>query len=199
MITSSRRGFTLLELLIVIIIIVVIAGVAVVMSGTLMGGQAVRSGATIVMTTVARAKQLSANQKVIHFIVFINAPDGGRMEIHRDANGNGLYEGDVVPGNNDPDPVVENEPVNLPKFCEFEKAPQWMGFHPSGYVVFATTTATGQAFSEVQAGTFDGAMAASTPAPIGDMILHEKGEAYRMCMDVDRASGKIRRHQFLAQ
>lgn len=196
---NRHRGFTLLEMLIVIVIIVIIAGAAVVMSGTLMGGAPVRGGATIVIQTVARAKQLSANQKVMHFIVFINAPDGGRMEIHKDANGNGLYEGDAIPGSNDPDPVVENETIDLPKFCEFEKAPLWMGFNPSGYVVFSTGTATGGPFSEVQAGTFDGAMAASQPNPVGDVIVHEKGESYRVCMDVDRASGKVRRHQFLAQ
>ncbi len=186
------EGFTLLELLVVVIIIVLLAGAAVAMYGNFMRGQGARQGSMIMIQTIARATQLSADQRVMHFIVFSNAADGGLLMIHRDANSNGQYEAGT-------DQPVESNAIELPKFCDFEKAPLWMGFNPSRYVVYSANALPSGAFTEVQAGTFDGQMAGSAPSPVGDIIVRMRNEPYRVCMDVDRASGKIRRHQFLAQ
>jgi prepilin-type N-terminal cleavage/methylation domain-containing protein len=185
---KKNAGFTLIELLIVIIIIVILCGLALVMSGFFMRGQGVRQGAMIMMQAVARTKQLAADQRCVHFLVFENTNEGGRCWVYRDANANSLYDVGV-------DQLAEANPTVLPRLVDFEAPyfPQWMGFNPSGYVVYNS------GFAEVQAGTFDGAMAASAPSPTGDIVIKMRGNNIRVCMDVDKASGKIRRHQFLAQ
>jgi len=42
-------------------------------------------------------------------------------------------------------------------------------------------------------------MNGQSPSPIGDVILKVDNQPYFMCMDLDRASGKIRRSFFLNQ
>ena len=91
------------------------------------------------------------------------------------------------------DPAIEGGKIELPKFCDFEKKPDWMGFNPSGYIVFPG------GFQEVQAGQFDGNMASGAPVPMGDIVLRAQGEQMKLCIDLDRAAGKVRRHEFLAQ
>ena len=190
---KKRAGFTLIEMLVVIVIIVLLASSSVAMFFLMFRGQGVRQGAAIVIQAIARGKQLSANQRVIHFVVMGNDPDGGWLQVHIDANGDGKFQGDNDHSTPDPDPAVEMDLIQLPKFCEFEKKPDWMGFNPSGYIVFPS------GFPEVQAGTFDGMMASGAPTAIGDIILRAKGEQMKLCIDLDRAAGKVRRHEFLAQ
>jgi hypothetical protein len=36
-----------------------------------------------------------------------------------------------------------------------------------------------------------------TPKPVGDIIIRVKGKPSVMCLDLDRASGKIRRNFFI--
>lgn len=186
--SSAKAGFTLLELLIVIIIICILTALMLVMSGVFMRGQTVRQGSMVMMQAVARTKQFSADKRCMHFLVFENAPDGGRVWIYRDANANNQYDAGV-------DQLAETGATNLPRNVDFEPPymPQWMGFNPSGYVIY------NPGFAEVQAGTFDGAMAASSPTVTGDIVIKVRNQNIRMCMDVDKAAGKIRRHQFLAQ
>ena len=190
---KKRAGFTLIEMLVVIVIIVLLAAGVVAAWNTMFRSQGVRKGAPLLIQAIAKGKQLSANQRVVHFLVMGNDADGGWIQIHIDANGDGKFQGDNDHSTPDPDPAVEMDLIQLPKFCEFEKKPDWMGFNPSGYIVFPS------GFPEVQAGTFDGMMASGAPTAIGDIILRAKGEQMKLCIDLDRAAGKVRRHEFLAQ
>jgi prepilin-type N-terminal cleavage/methylation domain-containing protein len=183
---KKRAGFTLLEMLVVIVIIVLLAASSVAMFMAMFRGQGIRQGALVVIQAVARAKQLSANQRVVHFLVLENEPEGGWMQIHIDGNGDGQYTVGA-------DPVIEGDRIELPKYCEFKKKPDWMGFNPSGYIIFSP------GHVEVQAGIFDGEMAKPSPTAIGDIILQMTGEQMKLCIDLDRPAGKVRRHEFLAQ
>ncbi len=188
---KKRAGFTLIEMLVVIVIIVLLAGSSVAMFFLMFRGQGIRQGAMVVIQSVARAKQLSANQRVVHFLVLGNSADRGWLQIHKDANGDGQYQGDFDSATLDPDPAIEGDAIQLPKFCSFEKKPDWIGFNPSGYIVFPA------GFVEVQAGNFDGNLAAGQES--GDIILRADGETMKLCIDLDRAAGKVRRHEFLNQ
>lgn len=192
---QGRAGFTLIELLIVIIIIVILAGISVALMGVFFRGQGVRQGAAIVSQAIAEAKQASAKTHRIHFLVFSKVKTEAWMEIHSDniQNPDGLYQGDQNSDTIDADPSLPGSRIDLPKHVQFEYAPFWIAFTPSGYCYFSG------GFKEIQSSTFDAVMNGPNPNPVGDIILKIDLQPFFMCMDLDRASGKIRRFFFLNQ
>jgi len=194
-IDRGRRGFTLIEMLVVIIIIVILAGVTIALLGTFFRGQGVRQGAQIVSQVIAEAKQAAAKTHRVHFVVFSKAKTEAWMEIHVDniQNPDGLYQGDQNSTTNDADPALDGGRIDLPKHVQFDYAPDWMAISPSGYCYF------NGGFKEIQASTFDAVMNGASPSAVGDIILKIDFQPYLMCLDLDRASGKIRRSFFLNQ
>ncbi len=181
------HGFTLLEMMIVIAIIGIILGAAVALLGVMFKGESVRQGAAIVSQGIAEAKQWAAKEHEYFFLVFSKTGEEGWIEVHRDANKDGLYQGDQDFKTPDADPVVEGIRADLPKFVSFEIAPNWVGIAPSGYLSFAP------GFNEVQASTFDAVHNGDAPKPIGDIVLKVANRGFRACMDLDKATGKVRR------
>jgi prepilin-type N-terminal cleavage/methylation domain-containing protein len=190
---KRRGGFTLLEMLVVIIIIAILAGTSVMLMNSFFRGQGVRKGAMIVTQAVAEAKQMAAKTHRTVFLVFSPAKTEGWMEIHTDFNEDGIYQGDQKDTSVDPDPAIDRTKIELPKFVQFEKSPVWIGFTPSGYVIF------NGGFVEMQASSFDAIMNGSNPTAVGDVVLMLQNRGFKMCLDLDRASGKIRRSFFLNQ
>ena len=192
--TRDRRGgFTLLELLIVIIIIVLLATLSVALLSVFFRGQGARQGAMIVTQVIAQAKQEAAKTHKYHFVIFSKQGQDGWMEIHRDdpALSNGIYNGDWDPKTNDSDPVVPNSYTELPRNVAFENSPTWLAISPSGYCGFNA------GFKEMQASSFDKVMNGPSPKPVGDVVLRVLNKPFTMCLDIDRASGKIRRNFFI--
>jgi prepilin-type N-terminal cleavage/methylation domain-containing protein len=187
----SSRGFTLLEMLIVIAIIVIVATISVATLGGFFRGQGARQGAMVVTQVVARAKQEAAKRRRHVFVVFSKQGEEAFLEIHEDKNNDGLYQGDQDPRTVDPDPLLSEGRSDLPRLVVFEYSPVWMSFAPSGYLTFSG------GFKEVQASSFDTIMNGPSPKPVGDVILRVQNQPYLMCIDLDRASGKTRRAQFL--
>ena len=194
---ASQKGMTLIEILIaliVIIIIVLMATLSVALLSVFFRGQGARQGAMIVTQVLAQAKQEAAKTHRYCFVVFSPVGKDGWMEIHRDDpnNINGIYNGDFDPATtNDADPVVQDSYTDLPKGVAFETAPTWMSVAPSGYCSFNT------GFKEMQASSFDRVMNGPSPKPIGDIVLRVLNKPYAMCLDIDRASGKIRHNVFI--
>src|SRR5574341_1538438 len=87
--------------------------------------------------------------------------------------------------------VVPDSYTELPRNVAFETAPTWLAISPSGYCGFNT------GFKEMQASSFDKVMNGSSPRPVGDIVLRVLNKPYTMCLDIDRASGKIRRNHFI--
>jgi len=192
---ERRGGFTLLELLIVIIIIVLMATLSVALLSVFFRGQGARQGAMIVTQVLAQAKQEAAKTHRFHFVVFSPPNVDGWMEIHKDdpLNPNGIYNGDNdYKTTNDADPVVPDSYTELPRNVAFETSPTWISISPSGYCGF------NPGFNEMQASSFDRVMSGSAPKPVGDIVLRVLNKPYTMCLDIDRASGKIRRNFFIS-
>lgn len=187
-----RGGFTLFEMLVVIIIITILAGSSVMLMNVFFRGQGVRQGAAIVSQVVAQAKQQAARTHGVVFLVFSPPGEDAWLEIHTDANDDGIYQGDQKLDTKDPDPV-DGPRVDLPKAVVFEYAPVWIGFAPSGYMTFSA------GFAEIQASMFDAVMAGSNPRALGDVVLRQQNRRMYMCLDLDRASGRVRRSHFLNQ
>src|SRR5205814_4324572 len=125
-----RRGFTLLELLIVIIIIVLLVTMSVALLSVFFRGQGARQGAMVVTQVLAQAKQEAAKTHKYHFVVFSKTGQDGWMEIHKDFDNNGLYNGDQDKNTDDPDPCVIDSYTDLPKNVTFERAPTWIAISP---------------------------------------------------------------------
>jgi prepilin-type N-terminal cleavage/methylation domain-containing protein len=185
------KGFTLLEMMVVIIIVVILASVSVALLNVFFRGQGVRQGAMIVTNAVAQAKQKAAEKHRYFFLVFSPIGKDGWMEVHEDKNEDGIYQGDDKADTVDADPAVEGGKVDLPKFVVFDQSPSWIAFSPSGYCHF------NPGFKEIQASSFDKVMNGSNPTPLGDVILRIQGRGFVMCIDLDKAAGKVRRFFFI--
>lgn len=190
---KRNRGFTLLEMMIVIAIIGIILGASIALLGLFFKGESVRQAASIVAQGVAEAKQWAAKEHEYYFLVFSKPGEEGWIAVHRDSNKDGIYQGDQDLKTKDADPAMDGVWSDLPKFVGFETAPNWVSFAPSGYIGFAP------GFNEVQASTFDVVHNGSAPKPIGDVVVKVANRGFRVCMDLDRATGKVRRTSFLAE
>jgi len=190
---DRRGGFTLLELLIVIIIIVLLATLSVALLSVFFRGQGARQGAMIVTQVLAQGKQEAAKTHRFIFVVFSQPNTDGWMELHKDdpTNPNGIYNGDHDPKTADSDPLVPDSYTELPRNVAFETSPSWMSISPSGYCAF------NPGFKEMQASSFDKIMNDASPRPVGDIVLRVLNKPFTMCLDIDRASGKIRRNFFV--
>ncbi len=196
-----RKGFTLVELIVVICIIAIIASVTVGLMNIFFRGQGVRQGTMVVQQALAQAKQLAADKRTMYFVVFINKPGGGEIQIYADTG-----TPTTAPDRNyDPatDKQLETRPYLMPKNVNFNtgKTPFFIGVGPSGYCEFSGSAVGSSAsmgsgsFTEVQASTFEAALNANNLD--GDIVLSQANNKYHMCLDVDRASGKVRRSHFL--
>ena len=189
-----RRGFTLIEMLIVIIIIIILASVLTASMSMFFRGQGVRQGTQQVIMAFAQARQLAATRNRIYFVVFHNDGDSGTLEIHEnttpDTDPDPIYGGDFNLTTEDSiDPAVGANPVGLPRNVFFMegKYPPWVGIRPTGTCFFPDT------FNPIGASDFDGNAAQADPLDIGDIVLEAVDQPHRMCLDLDRSSGKIRR------
>lgn len=199
-----KRGFTLVELLVVICIIAVIASVSVGLVNIFFRGQGVRQGSMVVQQALAQAKQLAADRRTMYFVVFINRPDGGEMQIYADTGaGTNAPDKTYTPGT---DKQIETRAYQMPKNVNFlqNKTPFFIGVNPSGYCEFSTGQGVGTtpgagagSFTEVQASTFEGNLSSNNVD--GDIVLVQSNNKYHMCIDVDRSSGKMRRSHFLVK
>ena len=189
-----RRGFTLIEMLIVIIIIIILASVLTASMSMFFRGQGVRQGTQQCIMAFAQARQLAATRNRIYFVVFHNDGDSGTLEIHENTTPDSMdkpdYEGDFnLTTKDEIDPPVGANPIGLPRNVFFMegKYPPWVGIRPTGTCFFP------KSFNPVGASKFDGNAAMANPLDIGDIVLEALDQPHRMCLDLDRSSGKIRR------
>jgi prepilin-type N-terminal cleavage/methylation domain-containing protein len=181
---KARSGFTLIEMLIVIVIIVILAGVSVALLGVFLRGQGVRQGAAMVSQALAQCKQEAARKHHPCILVFSGSGQDARLELHEDRTLSGVYRPDA-----DHPPIGER--ILLPKHVLVDQSPAWVVVSPSGYMTFSP------GFPPVQASSFDANMNGPTPSALGDVVLGLGDQAYKVCINFDRASGKVRRSFFL--
>jgi len=183
---TPRPGFTLIELMIVIIIIVIMAGMSVALLSSFFRGQDARQGAAIISQAAALCKQEAASRHRVAFLVFSAKGQEAWVEIHDDTPLSGQYQPDAS------HPLI-GERILLPKYTTFDRSPDWIGFYPSGYLKFSA------GFPPMSASGFDTLMNGPAPPPVGDVVIGLQNQPFKMCLNFDPASGKVRRSFFLNQ
>lgn len=184
---TAHRGWTLVEMLIVMCIVVLLLTAMIALFNEMFRGQTVREGARLLSQGLADARQLAAMQRTYHSIRFTNQPDGGILEIFEDTNGNRVYDPN--------DKLVQGGRIFLPPHVYFMDSPKvfpdWITFSPTGGCRYAP------GFVGVERTQFD--TNANLPSPLvqGDIVLSCKGRPYKMLVDIDKVTGKVRRQEFL--
>jgi prepilin-type N-terminal cleavage/methylation domain-containing protein len=176
---SAKRegGFTLIELMVVIIIIVIMTGITLAMMNVFMKDQGIRAAGNLVQNTLSLCRQLAAEKRVMHFVVFSNndSEGCGVMKTYKDINNSKSYD--------NADLEIEGGTVLLTKNVVFKKVPPWIGITPTGF-------ATG--YTDMSSSLYEKRMKDFQEE--GDIVLVNKVGRYRAwCMDIDPAAGKVRR------
>jgi prepilin-type N-terminal cleavage/methylation domain-containing protein len=191
----SRRGFTLIELIVVIVIILILMTAAVALFNEMFRGQEVRTAADTVVQAVADARESAAKEGIMFFVVFSNDTtiNRGIMKIYRDTDKNKAFDAAF-------DALTPGGEYQLPKHCYFAETqfgapakiyPDWLGINPTGYVIFKP------GYSGTQRSTFDSNYNLAAPVLMGDVAVVVKNRPYQMGLDIDKAAGKVRRTEFI--
>lgn len=196
----APRAFTLIELLVVIAIIIIIATVSLVLIQSLTKGQSVKAAGRITQGAFAKARQLSAAQRVTHFLCFANGTDPvtgmttGLMEIHRDVNRDGIYQPLT-------DTIVD-QAIEIPKGLRFhlrgstfypQQATQaWLAFLSDGSIVQDANFFPNPDISSSQ---YDGDFAAGTLVwNRSDICIEQSsGAPGKVYLDYTPPTGKLRK------
>jgi type II secretory pathway pseudopilin PulG len=184
---GSRGGWSLVELLIVMIIVVLLMTAMVALFNEMFRGQGVREGGRVFMTALSDARQLAATKRVDHILRLYNQTDGGVIEIYEDTNGNKVYDSG--------DKLIEGGKTYLPQHCFFMDSPK---LYPDWILLANTGTCKyAPGFSGVERNEFDANANLSKPQLVADVALWIKGRPYKLLMDIDKVTGKVRRQEFL--
>lgn len=125
-----QAGFTLLELIVVVSIILFLTATSIAALSMFGRGSAAKHGARIVDSQLRRARQLAANARVYHFILFDQV--NGRMSIYKDTPTAGPAAARFFDLATD---TVVGVPVDLPKGVEFKPVAAGIGGIPPLLVV----------------------------------------------------------------
>lgn len=191
----SRRGFTLVELLIVIVVILILMTAAVALFNEMFRGQEVRTAADTILQALADARESAAKEQTMYFVEFTNdtASNRGRIKVYKDTDKSRSLSAP-------PDTLAPGGEYQLPKFCYFAEPtygaptkifPDWVGVYPTGYVIFKP------GYTGVQQSAFDANFNSATPSLMGDVAVVVKDRPYQAAVDIDKAAGRVRRAEFI--
>jgi prepilin-type N-terminal cleavage/methylation domain-containing protein len=191
----SRRGFTLVELLIVIVVILILMTAAVALFNEMFRGQEVRTAADTVLQALADAREAAAKEQTMYFVEFTNnaTTSRGVLKVYKDVDKSRSLDTAV-------DKLSPGGEYQLPKHCFFAEPaysapskmfPDWLGVYPTGYVIYKP------GYSGVQQSTFDANYNQAAPVLMGDVAVVVQNRPYQVGIDIDKAAGKVRRAEFL--
>lgn len=203
-----QGGFTMIEMLVVITIILVLVTGSISVLGVFMRGQGLKQAGHIVNGQFMNARQRATSEKCVYFLLF--DPQKQVMRLYRDVDpdrpgGPKAFDRVLVLAGPDAD-VQEGEEHPLPNHVEFAcnqawaagidsksilsskpfssgGAAFWVGFYPDGTCVLPA--------SELP---YDPDKNASA-----DIILVQSGQTARVYLDINTASGKVRKQAFRAE
>ncbi|KAF0245302.1 MAG: hypothetical protein FD180_1707 [Planctomycetota bacterium] len=200
-----QNGFSMIEMLVVITIILVLVTGSISILGIFMRGQGLKQAGRIVGTQFMHARQKASSEKCIYFLQLDTARHV--MRLYRDVDPDGpagpkTFDRTLLTTGPDAD-LQDGDEHPLPNHIEFacsqawasgiagksltSKAPFdvagstfWIGFYPDGSCVLPTT----------EVGWDPDALKTA------DLMLIQEGQSGRVYIDINPASGKVRKQAF---
>ncbi|MEK7467398.1 MAG: prepilin-type N-terminal cleavage/methylation domain-containing protein [Planctomycetota bacterium] len=201
----NQAGFSMIEMLVVITIILVLVTGSISILGVFMRGQGLKQGGRIVGTQFMNARQKACSEKCVYFLQFDTAKHV--MRLFRDADPDGpagpkTYDRTLLTTGADAD-VQDGDEHPLPNHVEFACSQPWA----SGIAAKSLTSSTP---FDVAGSTFaiafypDGSCLLPVSEigwdPDGlktaDLMLIQEGQSGRVFVDINPASGKVRKQAF---
>lgn len=202
---KSNGGFSMVEMLVVVSIILVLVTGSISILGVFMRGQGIKQAGRVIGGQFMTARQKATSEKCVYFLVFDTQKQVMRMYRDTDPDGPTLpktYDRVLVTTGVDKD-TQEGDEHPLPKNIEFacaqtgiagkamtSTAPHstpgssfWISFYPDGTCVLPAAEKT---YDPDTAGT-------------ADLILVQNGQTNKLFMDINPASGKIRKQAYRTQ
>lgn len=208
-ISSRRRGFTVIELLVVITIIIIVTAASGLYFTDIMQSRGMRESARLVEQAFDRARQQAANQYIPVYIIFHNDEDlaggTGVMFIVEEIDGVEGPDFDLSSRSAGGDRLVET--IEMPDRIEFDLggddspplfqgiSPYWIKFGQDGSIIGASAAPDNPTYALEEQNTWrDTGEAPENPEEDADLVLkRESGDVIteRVFMDWDPLMGRI--------
>lgn len=197
-----RHGFTLMELLVVCVIIVILVGGVIALYGAMFSKDRVKTASNTLQVALLDGRQNAATQRISYFIRLSNAnmatDPSGMVYIYMDKD----YNKQLSTATD----TLTSDPQKMPKGVIFWAPyyPDYIMVEPNGAMVFSATSGGtdvgfpgGQTFAGGPTGysttAYENNFANSNPNIMGDIVMSLMDLQYKVCLDVDPVSGKIRK------
>lgn len=176
-----NRGFSLVEMMVVVVIILVLVTGSISILSVFMRGQGIKQAGRLVNAQFMQARQRSTAEKIVYFLQL----DGSRhtMKLYKDTNLNRTLEIGTD------EAVGEEHP--LTKSIEFETSvagsmmasasPVYIRFYPDGSCILPV--------AEIP-------YAPDAGLPTADLVLMQPGQTHKVYIDINPASGKLRKQAY---
>jgi prepilin-type N-terminal cleavage/methylation domain-containing protein len=206
---KSKSGFSMIELLVVVTIILVLVTGSISIMSVFMRGQGIKQSGRVIQGQFMNARQKATSEKTVYYLVFDTQKQVMRM--YRDVDPDGptapkTYDRLFQLTGVDKD-QLEGDEHPLPNRIEFGCAQTWVV--PSIATKCMTSTApfniAGSSFwiSFYPDGTCVLPAAEKTYDPdtggTADLILVQNGQTNKLFMDLNPASGKVRKQAYRTQ
>lgn len=204
---KSNGGFSMVEMLVVVTIILVLVTGSISILGVFMRGQGIKQSGRVIGGQFMNARQKSTSEKCVYFLVFDTSKQV--MRLYRDTDPDGptlpkTYDRTLLVAGVDKD-TQEGDEHPLPKNIEFGCAQAWAGIAGKCMTSTAPYNVPGSTFwvSFYPDGTCVMPAAEKTYDPdtagTADIILVQNGQTNKLFVDINPASGKIRKQAYRTQ
>ncbi|KAF0245306.1 MAG: hypothetical protein FD180_1711 [Planctomycetota bacterium] len=204
---KSNGGFSMVEMLVVVTIILVLVTGSISILGVFMRGQGIKQAGRVISGQFMNARQKSSSEKCVYFLVFDSSKQV--LRLYRDNDPDGptgpkTYDRTLITSGVDKD-IQEGDEHPLPKNVQIGCNQAWASISSKCLTSTAPFNVPGSTFwiSFYPDGTLVLPAAEKTYDPdvalTSDLILVQDGQTSKLYIDINPASGKIRKQAFRTQ
>lgn len=178
----KNGGFSLVEMMVVVMIILVLVTGSISILSVFMRGQGIKQAGRLVNAQFMQARQRATSEKIVYFLYL----DGTRhtMKLYRDTNLSRSLElaTDEMVGDEHPlTKSIEFLTGTPGSLMGLPAGATYIRFYPDGSCILPVAETP---------------YAPDGGVPTADLILHQPGQTHKVYLDINPASGKIRKQAY---